>query len=79
VSARPPRTPYYSLHKPSGQAVVTLNGQDIYLGRHGSPESRDEHDRAIAEWLTSGRQPPGETDLTVNDLILRYLGFCGPV
>jgi integrase len=25
------RTPSYRLHKPTGQAVVTLNGRDIYL------------------------------------------------
>jgi integrase len=54
---------------------VTLNGQDIYLGHHGSPESQAEYDRAIAEWLASGRQPPGVTDLTINELILLYLEF----
>ena len=75
MSARPPRTPSYRLHKPSGRAVVTLNGQDIYLGRHDSPESRAEYDRAIAEWLASGRQPPGVRDLTINELILHYLEF----
>ena len=26
------RTPSYRLHKPSGQAVVTLDGHDVYLG-----------------------------------------------
>jgi len=28
-------------HKPSGKAVVTINGRDIYLGVFGSKESRD--------------------------------------
>jgi len=32
--------PTHRLHRPSGKAVVTLNGADFYLGRHGSPESR---------------------------------------
>lgn len=27
-----PRRPSYQRHKPSGQAVVTLNGRDFYLG-----------------------------------------------
>jgi hypothetical protein len=36
----PVRIPSYRLHKPTGQAVVTLSGKDQYLGRHGSPESR---------------------------------------
>ncbi len=29
----PSRVPSYRRHKPSGQAVVTLNGKDIYLGK----------------------------------------------
>ncbi len=36
------RTPSYRLHKPTGLAVVTLDGRDIYLGRFGSAESRPE-------------------------------------
>ena len=68
-------TPSYRLHKPSGQAVVTLNGRDTYLGRHDTPESRMEYDRVIAEWLSNGRLPPGTTDLTINELIVRYLEF----
>ena len=30
------RLPSYRLHKASGQAVVTLNARDIYLGEHNS-------------------------------------------
>jgi integrase len=51
----PTRVPSYRLHKPSGLAVVTIAGEDKYLGRHGTPESRAEYDRLIAEWLTTGR------------------------
>ena len=29
------RIPRYRLHKPTGLAVVRLNGRDIYLGKHG--------------------------------------------
>jgi integrase len=75
VSARPPRTPSYRLHRPSGQAVVTLNDRDLYLGEYDTPESRTEYDRVIAEWLVNGRRPQNATDLTINELILRYLGF----
>src|SRR4051812_17068228 len=72
------RTPSYRLHRPSGQAVVTLDSRDIYLGRYNSPESRAEYDRLIAEWLTNGRRLPGPTsesgtDLTINELLLAYL------
>jgi hypothetical protein len=35
MSATTLRTPSYRHHKPSGQAVVTLEGRDIYLGRYG--------------------------------------------
>src|SRR5262245_16166113 len=53
------RTPSYRLHKPSGQAVVTLDGRDIYLGQYGTPRSRAEFDRILAEWLSNGRRLPG--------------------
>ena len=77
-----PRTPSYRLHKPTGLAVVTLDGRDFYLGGHGSPESRAEYDRMVAEWLINGRRlvapatggNPG-SDLTVNEMVLAYLGY----
>jgi hypothetical protein len=73
--ARSPRTPSYRLHKPSGNSVVTLDGRDVYLGRHGTPESRAEYDRAISEWLANGRRlPGGASDITINELVVRYIG-----
>src|SRR3954447_1664314 len=76
---RSPRQPSYRLHRPTGQAVVTLGGRDIYLGRHGTPESRAEYDRRVGEWLAGGRRPVRPTDpdpagdLTVAELLLAYL------
>jgi integrase len=57
---------------------VTLGGRDFYLGPYGSPQSRAEYDRLVAEWLVNGRRvllPPGatDTDLTVNELALAFL------
>lgn len=52
------RVPSYMLHRPTGQARVRLGGRDFYLGPHGSPESRQEYDRVVAEWLSARRQPP---------------------
>jgi hypothetical protein len=74
------RTPSYRLHKPTNQAVVTLDGRDLYLGRSGSSESRAEYDRLVAEWLTNGRRLPvanseGGSDLTINEMLLAYLTF----
>ena len=41
------RKPKYCLHKPSGRAFVILDGRFVYLGKHNTPESRDEYDRVI--------------------------------
>ena len=74
------RTPSYRLHKPTGQAVVTLEGRDCYLCRHGTPESRAEYDRLLAEWLVSGRLVPKSasgSDLTVNELFVAYHEHAG--
>src|SRR5262245_8876586 len=73
------RVPTYRHHKPSGQAVVTLDGHDHYLGKHGTEASKKEYDRLIAEWLASGRRLPGGGDrldgLSVNELLLAYVQF----
>lgn len=39
------KTPIYRRHNASGQAVVTLDGRDFYLGPYGSRVSRAEYDR----------------------------------
>lgn len=70
------RIPSYRVHKPSGLAVATFNGQDIYFGPWASLESRTAYDRLLAEWLSSGRQLPAakrSTDLTVVELLAAYL------
>jgi integrase len=74
---RQPRIPSYRLHKPSGQAVVTLNGKDLYLGGHGSPESHEAYERAVAEWLANHRLDPAPSApcRTVNEVLLAYLRF----
>ena len=70
--------PSYRHHKPSGRAVVTLNGQDHYLGPWKSQISRDEYDRLVGEWLANGRRlssPEDPVDLTVVELIGDYWEF----
>jgi integrase len=69
----PVRTPSYRLHKPSGQAVVTLDGRDLYLGRYGSVESRGEYDRLVAEWLAGGRRLAPGADATVSEVMVGYV------
>jgi integrase len=71
-----PRTPTYRHHKPSHQAVVTLDGRDFYLGRYNSAESRAAFDRLLSEWLSNGRRLPAsaeQADLTVNEVLVVYL------
>jgi integrase len=57
--ARPKKgsIPSYRKHKPTGQAVVSLSGQDFYLGRFGTKVSLAEYDRQVAEWFARGRRP----------------------
>ncbi|XZE21827.1 tyrosine-type recombinase/integrase [Pirellulaceae bacterium SH449] len=43
------RVPSYRRHS-SGQARVTINGKDYLLGEYGSPRSKREYARLIAEW-----------------------------
>jgi integrase len=82
MPAKARKIPSYRLHKPTGQAVVRLDGRDHYLGKHGSDESHEKYRRIIAEWLTAGRaKSPAPADstvpaagtTTVNDVILAFL------
>jgi integrase len=78
--AKTTRIPRYRLHKPTGLAVVTIGGRDVYLGRHDTPESRAEYDRHIAEWLATGRRPTVAesgcgSDLTINEMFEAYLAW----
>ena len=71
-----PKAPSYRLHKPTGQAVVTLAGKDRYLGRHGTPESVAEYGRLVGEWMLNGRRAAATaSDLTINELLVVYLDF----
>ncbi|MFH1920228.1 MAG: site-specific integrase, partial [Planctomycetota bacterium] len=70
-------TPKYRRHRGSGQAVVTIDGVDHYLGRYGTRGSKVEYERLIGEWLARKREPsPDPTDdSTVTELAIRYWKF----
>jgi hypothetical protein len=83
MSTSTSRTPSLRRHKPSGQAVVTLDGKDQYLGvwptglKKAPPGARAAYDRLLSEWLSNGRRLPGpataeQSPFTVNDLILAF-------
>jgi integrase len=73
------RNPKYRKHRASGQAVVTLNGSDVYLGPHGTKASRDEYDRVIGEWHAGGRRSAGSgdagADLYVAEVLAAYWAY----
>jgi len=60
-------SPKYRKHRASDQAIITIGGQDIYLGPHGSKRSRDEYDRVVFEWLAAGSRYESSR-----------IGVCGP-
>jgi len=51
VRSEKPRVPSYRFHKATGQARVTIDGHDHYLGAFGSPESRSKYNRLVASHL----------------------------
>ena len=61
--------PSYRLHRGSGRAVVTLtdrvNGhrRDVYLGEHGTPESRRRYAEVLRQWEADGRILDGKAPL----------------
>jgi integrase len=82
----PPRNPVpsYRLHRPSGRAVVTVRTpeggrRDVYLGPYGSPESRAEYERVLAQLraaaTTAAGGPRRDPGLTVNELLLAFWEF----
>ncbi len=68
--ARKLKRPALTLHKPTGQARVRIDGRDHYLGQYGSPEAHQQYDDLIADWLL--RQDASRLTLTVDDLAILY-------
>jgi hypothetical protein len=50
------RVPKYRHHKRSGQALVQIDRERIYLDVYDSPEIHEKYRRLLAEWL-SGNEP----------------------
>ncbi len=75
------RPPSYRHHKARDCAVVTIRGKNFYLGKYGSPESKQRYGRLIAEWEAGEKKLPPiprsshRQILRVKDLILRYFHF----
>lgn len=70
------REPGYCLHKPTGQAYVNLGGKVVYLGPHGTEESKRKYETVKAEWLVnrhSAKYSPNSTGPTMAEVCLAYL------
>jgi integrase len=70
--------PAYQLHRASGQARVKIDGRDVYLGEHGSPESRAAYalqiaNHAAGEGRPVPRIPTPQSTITVGECVLRFL------
>jgi len=78
------REPGYCLHKPTGQAYVRFNGRLHYLGKYGSPESRERYARLKSEWLAAAHAEKfiASSRPTLAMVCLAYLdhaeGYYGP-
>lgn len=57
----------------SGQAVVTIDRKDYYLGKHGSPESLARYAVLIAEYQANGMKIPAGFDTRAIDEKARVL------
>jgi integrase len=66
----------YRLHRASGQAVVTLQGRTYYLGKYGSPESKEKFHRLVAESLVSPTFGTSKKRVTISEAVVKYLEHC---
>ena len=72
------RIPGYRLHRPTGQAVVTLARKDHYLGRHGTPASYEKYTRLTNEFFANGSiTVVRRQELTVAELASAFLAHAG--
>jgi integrase len=80
VMPRKSSVPSYRLHKASGQARTIVDGRHIYLGKYGSPESRQQYARILAEVALPAGIPTTpdisrSQRLLVSELLVAYLKF----
>ncbi len=72
------RIPGYRHHKPSGRAVVTLDGKDFYLGQYNSKASWELYQQHIADYLANDcKLPPtrSQNELAIEAASIRFLDW----
>ena len=65
--------PGYVLHKASGQAVIRIKGKDYYLGRYGSPESKEKYHRLVAESMVCKNFGVEKNGISVAEAVVKFL------
>ena len=79
------RIPSCRRHRPSGQAIVTVQQKDHYLGPWRSTESKLAYERLISEWLANGRHLPhgnsqgAQDDIAIIELMRLTGARCGEI
>lgn len=83
--SRAKSAPKYRLHKPSQNAVVTINGKNHYLGKYGTDESHELYRRKITEsWgqsvttIATAETVTVKTSLgiTISEIAVLYAKHC---
>lgn len=59
----------------SGQARITVDGKDYYLGRWGTPESRAAHARFVLDWVARKGPPIDIKKATISSVCDSYLNY----
>ena len=72
--SRKRRIPSYRHHKHTGLAYVVLDGNYHYLGKYGSPESKQLYDELLADWLE--KSEAGPRDLTISQVVALFWRYC---
>lgn len=71
--ARPVKFPPTVHRHHSGQAFIRWHGQEIYLGKHGTPKAEAEYIRVLARLKAGQEAKPREVDgLTVNAVVAQW-------
>lgn len=65
--------PYPKRPHKSGLARIKINGKQIYLGKHGSKESRQKYAAIIAEYVGKEDTPAQRGKATIKQLVAHFL------
>jgi hypothetical protein len=65
--------PYPRVPHPSGQARIGLDGKQLYLGKHHSPESLARYDELHDDWLRC--KTLNRSTLTIDERAIGFLEY----